>query len=341
MRNLVRYTRNKKIAIPDWVKVEDPMSDIIHTNTSADSIDRRGFLKCMAWAGTGVIWSVNGGILSSTAMGQEPANTPESATAELTFVQISDSHIGFNKPANTDVVGTTREAIRRVNALPKTPDFVVHTGDLTHLSEPGEFDTLAQLMRECRIKDVLYVPGEHDYFDNGEQYRERFGKNSIGTGWYSFDHKGVHFIALVNVANSQEGGLGTLGQEQLDWLEKDVKGLSSSTPIVLFAHIPLWAVYPQWGWGTDDAERALSFVKRFGSVTVLNGHIHQIMQKVEGNITFHTAMGTSFPLPIPGSVPKPVPVPVEARQLKKVLGITRVNYTEANHTLALVDSTLE
>jgi predicted MPP superfamily phosphohydrolase len=169
----------------------------------------------MAWTGTGVIWSVNGGILSSTAMGQEPANTPESATAELTFVQISDSHIGFNKPANTDVVGTTREAIRRLNALPKTPDFVVHTGDLTHLSEPAEFDTLAQLMSECRTKDVLYVPGEHDYFDNGEQYRERFGKNAMGAGWYSFNQMGVHFIALVNVADSQEGGLGTLGQDNL------------------------------------------------------------------------------------------------------------------------------
>ena len=228
----------------------------------------------------------------------------------------------------------------RINALPKAPEFLLHTGDLTHLSDPAQFDTLAQVLKECRTKDVFYVPGEHDIYDNGAQYRERFGKDTAGAGWHSFDQKGVHFIGLVNVANIQEGGLGTLGQEQLDWLEKDVKGLSASTPIVLFAHIPLWAVYPKWGWGTDDAERALSFVKRFGSVTVLNGHIHQVMQKVEGNITFHTARGTAFPLPTPGSVPKPIPVVVEATQLKKMLGLTSVNYTETNHTLAVVDSTL-
>ena len=229
----------------------------------------------------------------------------------------------------------------RINALPKPPEFLLHTGDLTHLTEPEQFDTLAQLLKECRTKDVFYVPGEHDMYDNGAQYLERFGKGTAGAGWHSFDQKGVHFIGLVNVANIQEGGLGTLGQEQLDWLEKDVKGLSTSTPIVVFAHIPLWAVYPQWGWGTDDGERALSFVKRFGSVTVLNGHIHQVMQKVEGNITFHTARGTAFPLPAPGSAPKPMPVVVEAAQLKKMLGLTSVNYTETNHTLAVVDSTLE
>jgi 3',5'-cyclic-AMP phosphodiesterase len=316
-------------------------SDYISQNSGEDTIDRRGFLKCMAWAGTGIIWSMNGGILTSTVLGQAANNVSAISTAELNFVQISDSHIGFNKPANTDVVGTTREAIMRINALPKTPEFLLHTGDLTHLTEPEQFDTLAQLLKECRTKDVFYVPGEHDFYDNGEKYRERFGKNTTGAGWHSFDQKGVHFTGLVNVANIEEGGLGTLGQEQLDWLEKDVKSLSTSTPIVLFAHIPLWAVYPQWGWGTDDAERALSLVKRFGSVTVLNGHIHQVMQKVEGNVTFHTARGTAFPLPTPGSVPKPIPVVVEAGQLKKMLGLTSVNYTETNHTLAVVDSTLE
>jgi 3',5'-cyclic-AMP phosphodiesterase len=240
-------------------------SDYISQNSGEDTIDRRGFLKCMAWAGTGLIWSVNGGILTSTVLGQAANNPAQIATADLNFVQISDSHIGFNKPANTDVVGTTREAIMRINALPKPPEFLLHTGDLTHLTEPEQFDTLAQLLKECRTKDVFYVPGEHDVYDNGAEYRERFGKNTTGAGWHSFDQKGVHFIGLVNVANIQEGGLGTLGQEQLDWLEKDVKSLSSSTPIVLFAHIPLWAVYPQWGWGTDDGERALSFVKRFES----------------------------------------------------------------------------
>jgi Icc protein len=334
MTGLQRQTPTNKI------NVQTIMSDFIETNSNTDGIDRRGFLKCMAWAGTGVIWSINGGLLTSTVLGQEAANKNGITTAELNFVQISDSHIGFNKAANTDVVGTFRETITRVNALPKVPEFMLHTGDLTHLSDPAQFDTLDQLLKECKTKDVFYVPGEHDIYDSGAQFRQRFGKNTQGAGWYSFDQKGVHFIGLVNVANIQEGGLGTLGQEQLDWLEKDVKSLSASTPIVLFAHIPLWAVYPQWGWGTNDAERALSLVKRFGSVTVLNGHIHQVMQKVEGNITFHTARGTAFPLPTPGSAPKPLPVVVEATQLKKMLGLTSVNYTETNHDLAVVDSTL-
>ena len=222
------------------------MSDFIETNTNDDGIDRRGFLKCMAWAGTGVIWSINGGLLTSTVLSQEAKNLDSIATAELNFVQISDSHIGFNKPANTDVIGTFRETIAHINALPKVPEFLLHTGDLTHLSDPAQFDTLAQVLKDCRTKDIFYVPGEHDIYDGGALYRERFGKNTTGSGWYSFDQKGVHFIGLVNVANIQEGGLGTLGQEQLDWLEKDVKALSASTPIVLFAHIPLWAVYPKW-----------------------------------------------------------------------------------------------
>ena len=182
------------------------MSDFIETNTNDDGIDRRGFLKCMAWAGTGVIWSINGGLLTSTVLGQEANNRNAIATAEMNFVQISDSHIGFNKPANTDVVGTFRETIMHINALPKVPEFLLHTGDLTHLSDPGQFDTLAQVLKECKTTDVFYVPGEHDIYDGGAQYRERFGKNTTGAGWHSFDQKGVHFIGLVNVANIQEGG---------------------------------------------------------------------------------------------------------------------------------------
>ncbi len=215
---------------------------------------------------------------------------------------------------------------------------LVHTGDLTHLSETAEFDTMAELLKECRTKDVFCVPGEHDIMnDNGAQYRARFGKKSQGAGWYSFDSKGVHFIGLVNVANIKEGGLGILGAEQLAWIEKDVAGLSSSTPIVVFAHIPLWAVYPQWGWGTDDAAQALGFMKRFGSVTVLNGHIHQAMQKVEGNVTFHTARSTAFPQPAPGSAPKAGAMVVPAEKLRSVLGLNSVQYVESGHTLAVVD----
>jgi 3',5'-cyclic AMP phosphodiesterase CpdA len=317
------------------------MNDYISENGHDDTIDRRGFLKCMAWAGTGIVWSINGGILSSATFAQAAESSSQTATAEMNFVQISDSHIGFNKPANTDVVGTLREAIAKINGLPKVPEFMLHTGDLTHLSEPAEFDTLDQVLKESKTKDIFYVPGEHDIYDGGTQFKDRFGKQGKGAGWYSFDQKGVHFVGLVNVANIKEGGLGVLGPEQLDWLKADVGSLSDSTPIVLFAHIPLWAVYPQWGWGTDDSEQALSLLKRFGSVTVLNGHIHQVMQKVEGNITFHTARGTAFPLPAPGTAPKSAPLVVEAPKLKSMLGLASVSYKETDHTLAVVDSTLE
>jgi 3',5'-cyclic AMP phosphodiesterase CpdA len=262
--------------------------------------------------------------------------------AELNFVQISDSHIGFNKEANKDVAGTLREAVAKINGLPVTPAFMLHTGDLTHLAEAEEFDSLEQILKDCKAREVFYVPGEHDVInDNGKQYRERFGKGSKGLGWYTFDQKGVHFIGLVNVMDIKEGGLGVLGREQLEWLENDLKGRSSSTPIVLFAHVPLWTIYPKWGWGTDDSEQVLGYLKRFGSVTVLNGHIHQIIQKVEGNITFHTAMSTAFPQPQPGGAPKPGPMKVPAEKLRSVLGVTSVNYVEGNKTLAVVDKTLQ
>jgi 3',5'-cyclic-AMP phosphodiesterase len=313
------------------------MNEFILTNDNADGIDRRGFLKCMAWAGTGVLWTMSGGLLSSKILGA----TADAAAGDFSFVQISDSHIGFNKDANKDVIGTLQKAIAKINSLPKPPDFILHTGDLSHLSEAEEFDALEQNLKQIKTGHIFYVPGEHDVLsDNGAQYRERFGKNTLGSGWYSFDKNGVHFIGLVNVVNTHEGGLGVLGPEQLDWLKKDLAPLAASTPIVVFAHIPLWAVYPQWGWGTDDAEQALGFLRRFGSVSVLNGHIHQVVKKVEGNITFHTAMSTAFPQPAPGTAPKPGPMKVEAGRLSSVLGITDVNYVEGKHTLAVVDSTL-
>jgi 3',5'-cyclic AMP phosphodiesterase CpdA len=312
-------------------------NDYILHNHNPDGIDRRGFLKCMAWAGTGVLWTMSGGVLTSKLLG---ATTPLIG-GDFSFVQISDSHIGFNKDANKDVIGTLQKAIARINALPARPDFVLHTGDLSHLSEAEEFDALEQNLKSLKTGEIFYVPGEHDVIsDNGALFKERFGKNARGNGWHSFDKKGVHFVGLNNVLNIREGGLGVIGAEQLEWLKKDLEPLSSSTPIVVFAHIPLWAVYPQWRWGTDDAEQALGFLKRFGSVTVLNGHIHQIVKKVEGNITFHTAMSTAFPQPTPGTAPKPGPMKVEAERLSSVLGITDVNYVEGTHTLAVVDSTL-
>src|SRR5271169_3138749 len=231
--------------------------------TENDGVDRRGFLTCMAWAGTGMLWTVAGGVLGSTLLprraGAADADSMISK-GSFSFVQISDSHIGFNKEViNKDVVGTLKQAIARINAMPVAPDFVLHTGDLTHLASADEFDTVDQLMKTIKTQQVLYVPGEHDVTgDNGKSYLDRFGKGTKGAGWYSFDHNGVHFVGLVNVANLKAGGMGSLGHEQLEWLEDDLKGRSASTPIVLFAHIPLWTIYPDWGWGTDDSEQALS-----------------------------------------------------------------------------------
>jgi 3',5'-cyclic AMP phosphodiesterase CpdA len=259
----------------------------------------------------------------------------------LSFVQISDSHIGFSKEANKDVIGTLQAAIDRINALPTPPAFLLHTGDLSHLSKASEFDALDQVLKNCRAKEVHYVPGEHDVLnDNGKLYHERYGKQAKGSGWYSFDSNGVHFIGLVNVLDLKAGGLGSLGHDQLEWLEDDLKNLGNDTPIVVFAHIPLWTVYPDWGWGTDDSAQALAYLKRFGSVTVLNGHIHQTMQKVEGNITFHTAMSTAFPQPAPGTAPSPGPMKVPAEKLRGLLGLTSVNYVQGRNSLAIIDSPL-
>jgi len=315
-------------------------NNIIVNDTSRDGIDRRGFLKCMGWAGTAVVCSISGGILTSRALGDALANPGSIAAAELNFVQVSDSHIGFKKAANTDVTGTFQEAINRINALPKAPEFMLHTGDLTHLCQADEFDTVEQILKSAKASKVFYVPGEHDFSDDGAQYLERFGKGTLGHGWYSFDQKGVHFVGLVNVFGKSELGLGVLGQDQLDWLQKDLAPLSNSTPVVVFAHVPLWEIYPKWGWGTSDATQALAVLKRFGSVTVLNGHIHQTIQKIEGNMTFHTARSTAFLQPAPGTAAKPGPMVVPATQLRSVLGLTSVKYTEVDHHLALIDSSL-
>ncbi len=301
-----------------------------------DGIDRRGFLKCMAWAGAGTLCVMQGGVLKSFALG--PANPV--VNGELSFVQISDSHMGFNKPANLDVAGTLQAAVDKVNGLATPPEFLLHTGDISHLSKPEQFDNVDQILKSTR-KEIFFVPGEHDVLDDdGKQFLERYAKGSKGSGWYSFDKKGVHFVGLVNVMNLKAGGLGSLGRDQLEWLEDDVKHLKSSTPIVIFAHIPLWTVYPEWGWGTEDSAQALGYLKKFGSVTVLNGHIHQTMQKVEGNVTFHTAASTAFPQPEPGKAPSPGPMTVPADQLRSFLGITNVSYVQGQHALAVVDSKL-
>lgn len=321
--------------------------DALSTEADNDGIDRRGFLKCMAWTGTGVLWMMTGGILKSYGMSQMIDKTTGALKeglvvpkSDFSFVQISDSHIGFAKPANTDVVGTLKAAIAKINNMPAAPSFVLHTGDLSHLAQAEEFDTLEQSLKAVKTEKIFYVPGEHDVTDNGKLYLERYGKGTLGDGWYSFDSHGVHFIGLVNVTNHVDGGLGYIGATQLKWLENDLKPLTNSTPIVVFAHIPLWAIYPQWGWATDDSAQAMALLKRFGSVSVLNGHIHQTIQKVEGNITFHTANSTAFPQPAPGAAPSPGPMKVPAEKLRSLLGLTTVNYVEHDHALAITDTPL-
>jgi Icc protein len=305
-----------------------------------DGVDRRGFLKCMSWAGTGLLWTIGGGVPSSRSFGQ----TAGGQAGGFSFAQISDSHIGFGKdPYKKSVIATLEEAIGRINAMPEKPDFLIHTGDLTHLSTPKEFDAVSEILKGAKVGNVFYVPGEHDVIGDGSEYLKRFGKDTKGEGWYSFDHRGVHFIGLVNVASQgMDKGLGVLGVEQLDWLKADLAGLAASTPIVVFAHVPLWSVYPQWGWGTEDGQQALGFLKRFGSVTVLNGHIHQTLQKIEGNVTFHTARSTAFPQPEPGKAPSPGPMKdIPAGKLRTLLGVTSVRYREGQAALAVTDSALQ
>ena len=307
--------------------------------THDEGPSRRKVLECMTWAGTGVLWTVSGGVpaavgLIDEAMAQEVKG--------FTFLQISDSHMGFDKPANPNAKGTLEEAITHVKALPARPAFMIHTGDISHLSKPAEFDDADKIIGDARL-DVHYVPGEHDILDDeqGKLYRDRYGRGSRGAGWYSFDADGVHFVGLVNVVDLKAGGLGNLGAEQLAWLKDDVAGRAASQPVVVFAHIPLWTVYPNWGWGTQDSEQALALLQRFGSVTVLNGHIHQVMQKVEGNVTFHTARSTAFPQPAPGTAPSPGPMKVPDEKLRTMLGIASVTFKQHEQRLAIVDMPLK
>ncbi len=303
--------------------------------TSDITLDRRGMLKCMTWAGTAMVWTVAGGIPRARLVG-----SAEAATKGFSFVQISDSHLGFNKPANPHTTDTLQQALSQVQVLPDRPAFLIHTGDISHLSKPAQFDTCQQLMGATRLT-AYTVPGEHDILEeDGKSYLNRFGKGAQGDGWYSFDAEGVHFIGLVNVVNLQGNGLGNLGSEQLEWLEDDVAHLSASTPIVVMAHVPLWTVYEPWGWGTADGAQALGYLKRFGSVTVLNGHIHQVMQKIEGHVAFHTARSTAFPQPAPGTAKGPGPMAVPAGELGQHLGIARVSLVSTTTPLAIVDTPL-
>jgi len=306
------------------------------------SESRRGALKCLAFGGAGTLFVLSGGILAPVDLALAASKKASGAvTGTPLFLQISDSHIGFNREANPDVTGTLKETIAHVNAMATKPALTIHTGDISHLSKPEEFDLAQQLLSGLNITELHTVPGEHDVTDGpGTEYFNRFGAPSGGKGYYSFDHQGVHFIALVNVMNFKPNGLGALGDDQLTWLEEDLRGRSSSTPIVVFAHMPMWTIYEPWGWGTGDSDQAMSYLRRFGSVMVLNGHIHQIVQKVEGNITFHTARSTAYPQPTAGNGPGPGPLTVPNDQLAKMLGITSIKFLRHPLSASLTDTTL-
>lgn len=307
--------------------------DTINSTTQT----RRGLLKCMAWGGTGILWTVSGGVPRSVGLGG-PALAAEAGG--FSFVQISDTHIGFKNEINPDPAGTLKTALGKIAALPAKPAMMVHTGDVSHLSKPEQFSTAYDLLSSTRL-DTHYIPGEHDIIgDDGKAFFAKFGaRGATEGGWYSWDQGGVHFVALVNVLGFTPGTGGTLGAAQIEWLDGDLKGRSASTPIVVLAHVPLWPIYPQWGWATGDAEKAFASLKRFGSVTVLNGHIHQVVQKVEGNLTFRTALSTAFPQPAAGQAPSPGPMKVPADKLKDVLGVRRIDYAPATG-LAVADTTL-
>jgi len=300
-------------------------------------MERRRFMQCLAWAGTGLVWAARGGVLSATTL-----DVAAAAGADFTFGQISDTHVGFAGEANRDAMGTLRDSIAGLNALPTRPSFVLHTGDLSHGQKPGAFATLAEELKAVKTEKMFFIPGEHDVaIDGGKEYLSRYGAGTYESrGYQSFDYRGVHFVGLVNVLSYKPGVGGALGDEQLAWLRKDLEAQSPSTPIVVFAHVPLWAVYPSWGWTTADGEQAIGMVRRFGSVTVLNGHIHQVLQKVEGNVTFHSARSTAFPQPAPGAAPNPGPMKVEADELRRLLGVRQVQYTEGMKPLAIVERPL-
>ena len=299
---------------------------------------RRQLIRHTAWFGAAVALTFTGGEVISRIAGDGVADAATDPGA-LRFVQISDSHLGFTGTANPDVSATFGAAVNQVNAIGYEPDFVMHTGDVTHLSLPSEFAQAKEMMSDIRTPRVFTVPGEHDTInDGGKGYRKYFGAQTLGDGWFSFDIKGVHVISLVNTTSVD--ALGQLGADQLDFVRRDLARLSAETPVIVFSHIPLYAMYPKWGWGTGDAITLLGMLRRFGSVTCLNGHVHQVFTKTEGNVTFHSAAATCYPLPEPGQAPAPLPVTLPAGELTAALGIRTVNFRAGSTSLALTDERL-
>lgn len=275
---------------------------------------RRDFFEHVGWTGAGIVWTLGAGGLLRAAAAADDAGA-------FSFVQISDSHIGFSRPENPDVAGTLQKTVDAINALPVQPAFVVHTGDITHLSKAAQFDSAKQILGSLKAP-LIALPGEHDVIGGPAGYFAHFARKDARDGWFSFDQAGIHFVGLVNVFNFEKMGL--LGEKQLAWLRNDLAAQRASTPVVVFGHVPLYALYPQWGWTTEDGSKALAMLARFERVTVLNGHIHQIIQHTEGNIHFATAQATAYPQPAPGTADKPGPLQVPAERLLKVIGYRTV-----------------
>ena len=331
------------VVVMSTSKTHDNTSGI-HDGTSGTpdqwpgGIARREFLTRAAAVGTGVLFGVAGGRLAATALAEGLHNA--AAAADFSFVQITDTHIGAHSPANKDVAATFEAVVRRINALPQRPAFVIHTGDHVHLSKPAEFDTARQILNTIKAGAVYNTPGEHDVFlDQGKRYLQTFGYGSRQSLYYSFDYRGVHFLALANDSGLVGKGLGVLGAAQLAWIKQDLAPLSSETPLVLFSHVPLLDVYPKWGWATADSAQLLALVRRFSTVTALNGHIHQVVTRRAGNVVMHTANATSYPLHAPGQV-APTPLVLPAAALRKRIGLRDVSVAGAMAPLSIQDQTL-
>ncbi len=292
---------------------------------------RGAFLEHVAWTGTGIAYTLTAsGLFMGSALGQTEGG-------DVNFVQISDSHIGFHQAANPDVEGTLRAAVAAINALPQQPAFVVHTGDVTHLSKPEQFTTAKDILSTLRAPLVV-LPGEHDFIGSDHQrFFDVFPADDKRSTWRSWDRAGVHYVVLINVFDFENMGL--LGTDQLTWLEQDLRAQKNGTPIVVFTHVPLYALYPQWGWTTQDGAKALSMLRRFDHVTVLNGHIHQVVRYQEGTITFASANATAYPQPAPGKAPKPGPLTLPHAGLLQAIGYRQVEL-HANGTAAIGDRTL-
>jgi len=290
------------------------------------AMDRRDFLKL---AGIGGVVFVSG--LGHLAVATEKKSTLE----DFFFVQLSDTHWGFEGPkANPDARGTLQKAVAAVNGLKRQPDFIVFTGDLTHTTENpqerrkrmGEFkDIISQL----KVRNIRFMPGEHDAsLDNGAAFQEYFGKTH-----YTFLHKGVHFIVLDNVSDPTA----SVGETQLTWLGEELKGIRKDERIIVLTHRPLFDLYPQWDWATRDAAKVIDLLTPYDNVTVFYGHIHQEHHHTTGNILHHAAKSLIFPLPAPGSAPKRAPIPWDSAAPYKGLGFRSVATAQTKPGYAIME----